>query len=111
MDDNGDSKLDKTELMYGLRNYGITLSSTELDQVFSYFDRYGDGSIDLTEFLVGLRGELNERRRTFIRLAFNILDTDKSGIVTSEEIISKYDFNHHLDVRSGKILTNSLLSN
>jgi hypothetical protein len=28
---------------------------------------------------VGLRGDLNARRKKFVRMAFDILDTDKSG--------------------------------
>jgi hypothetical protein len=28
---------------------------------------------------VGLRGDLNVRRKKFVRMAFDILDTDKSG--------------------------------
>ena len=44
-----------------------------------YFDRDGNGFIDCTEFLVGLRGDLPPSRKKFIRMAFDILDTDKSG--------------------------------
>jgi hypothetical protein len=29
---------------------------------------------------VGLRGDLNARRKKFVRMAFDILDTDKSGM-------------------------------
>jgi Ca2+-binding EF-hand superfamily protein len=64
---------------YGLRDYGIDLTPTELEQVFLYFDRDGNGFIDCTEFLVGLRGDLPPSRKKFVRMAFDILDTDKSG--------------------------------
>jgi Ca2+-binding EF-hand superfamily protein len=47
--------------------------------VFLYFDRDGNGFIDCTEFLVGLRGDLAPSRKKFVRMAFDILDTDKSG--------------------------------
>ena len=79
MDDNGDKRLSKEELRFGLRDYGIDLTPTEMEQVFLYFDRDGNGYIDCTEFLVGLRGDLNQRRKKYIRMAFNILDTDNSG--------------------------------
>jgi hypothetical protein len=79
MDDNGDKRLNKDELLYGLRDYGINLTPTELEQVFMYFDRDGNGFIDCTEFLVGLRGDLPPQRKKFIRMAFDILDVDKSG--------------------------------
>lgn len=37
MDDNGDKRLSKDELKYGLRDYGIDLNPAELEQVFLYF--------------------------------------------------------------------------
>ena len=76
MDDNGDKRLSKSELKYGLRDYGITLSEDEMENVFTYFDRDGNGYVDITEFLVGIRGDLNDRRKKCIRMAFDILDSD-----------------------------------
>ena len=35
-------------------------------------------------------------------MAFNILDTDKSGVITFDEIASAYDASRHPDVISGK---------
>lgn len=85
-----------------MRDYGIDLSPTELEQVFLYFDRDKNGFIDSTEFLVGLRGELTAQRRQFVMMAFNTLDTDRSGVITTDEILSKYDLNWHPEVRAGK---------
>ena len=34
MDDNGDKRLTKDELKYGLRDYGLDLSPAEIDQAF-----------------------------------------------------------------------------
>lgn len=79
MDDNGDKRLSKEELRYGLRDYGVDLTPTEMEQVFLFFDRDGNGFIDCTEFLVGLRGDLSQRRKKFVRLAFDVLDSDQSG--------------------------------
>ena len=39
MDANGDKRLSKEELKYGLADYGIDLNVRELDDVFTYFDR------------------------------------------------------------------------
>ena len=102
MDDNGDKRLSKDELKYGLRDYGIELSTSELDAVFMYFDRDGNGFIDITEFLVGIRGELNARRKKLIRMAFDILDADGSGYITVEEIAEVYDVSQNPDVTMGK---------
>ena len=102
MDDNGDKRLTKDELKYGLADYGIDLNIRELDEVFLAFDRDRNGFVDITEFLVGIRGELNERRKKMIRLAFDILDKDGSGFVTVEEIADVYDVSANPDVQCGK---------
>ena len=39
---------------FGLRDYGIDLSPTELEQVFLYFDSTKDGYISVDEFLIGI---------------------------------------------------------
>ena len=54
MDDDGSHTLSRNELKSGLRDYGIDLSPTELEQVFLYFDRDASGTIDIDEFLRGL---------------------------------------------------------
>ena len=102
MDDNGDKRISKDELKYGLRDYGLELTPVELDHVFLYFDRDRSGAIDMTEFLVGLRGPMNARRVKMIQLAFNVLDTDNSGTVSVDEVMSKYDFSWNPDVKDGK---------
>ena len=59
--------------------------------------------MSVDEFLVGIRGDLNERRKKLVRMAFNILDTDGSGFVTSDEIVEKYDFTQNPEVLAGKL--------
>jgi Ca2+-binding EF-hand superfamily protein len=85
-----------------MRDFGIELSALELQQVFSIFDRNGDGFVDIDEFLIGMRGEMNSRRKGMIRMAFNILDRDRSGVITLDEIAQAYDVTWNPDVRSGK---------
>jgi hypothetical protein len=51
----GDRKLDREELKYGLRDYGVALSERELDTVLGAFDKNKDGRIDFDEFLRGVR--------------------------------------------------------
>ena len=79
------------------------MNQREVDDCFLYFDRDKNGFIDVDEFLIGIRGDLNDRRRALVRLAFNVLDKDKSGVVTVEDIVKAYDVSHNPDVRSGKI--------
>ena len=49
------------------------------------------------------KGVLNARRKALVEMAFNILDKDKSGIITFDEIASVYDASRHPDVISGKL--------
>jgi Ca2+-binding EF-hand superfamily protein len=51
---------------------------------------------------VGMRGDLNERRKRMIRMAFDILDTDRSGVITVDEIAAVYDVSHNPDVQAGR---------
>lgn len=55
MDNSGDKRLDREELKWGMRDYGVTLSDRELDIVLAAFDRNKDGKIDFDEFLRGIR--------------------------------------------------------
>jgi len=70
MDNSRDKKLDRYEFMWGLKENGHTLSPSEFERIFKYFDRNNDGKINFDEFMRGLRGDINDRRRTLIQLAF-----------------------------------------
>ena len=48
-----------------------------LRRFFYIEDRNHDGFIDLTELLVAVRGDMNTRRTSLVKMAFNHLDTDK----------------------------------
>ena len=45
MDDSGDKRLSRSELKYGLRDFGIDLSQSQTDRIMAYFDRDHDGTI------------------------------------------------------------------
>ena len=66
-------------------------------------DRDRSGEIEFTEFLVGMRGPLNDRRKGFVKQAFDILDLDRSGTITVEEIqqvcySTSFSYTHWIDV-------------
>ena len=56
MDDNGDRKLGKDELYYGLTDYGCTVSKDDSNKLFAAMDKNGDGKVNFDEFLVAIRG-------------------------------------------------------
>ena len=96
------SWLGREDFKWGLYDYGVHLTDEEFDMVLGFFDRNGDGSIDFTEFLVTLRGELSERRLSFIHEAFRRLDKDGSGVVTLSDLVSTYNTKFHPEVIAGK---------
>jgi len=91
MDDDGNTKLTRRELKDGMQTYGVHLSSGELDVVFHAFDRNGDGVITITEFLRTIRGDMNERRKKMVLMAYERLDKNLDGVVTFGEIRKIYE--------------------
>lgn len=55
MDNNSNRLLDVDDFRWGLKDYGITISKEEADQVLKYFDRDGNGQVDFNEFLRALK--------------------------------------------------------
>lgn len=78
------------------------MTKTEYDNLFKYFDKNCDDSIHYNEFLFGLRGDLNERRKAVVKLAFEKLDKNKNGQITIEDLKGVYDASKHPDVKMGK---------
>jgi len=110
MDNNGDRKMDRNEFMWGLRENGHTLSPSEFERIFKYFDKNNDGKVSYDEFLRGIRGEMNERRLGLVRLAYNKLDRDGSGLVELNDIAGAYDVTQHPKFKSGEMSKNDILS-
>ena len=102
MDDDGNGRLSKAEMRYGLKDMGIHLKDRDVDAVFAFFDRDGDGSISFDEFLTALRGEMNARRTRLVRRAFQVLDRTGDGEITIDDIRGVYDASQHPDVLSGR---------
>ena len=78
--------MDRNEFMWGLRENGHTLSPSEFERIFKYFDKNNDGKISYDEFLRGIRGDMNQRRLALVKLAYNKLDRDHSGMVDLNDI-------------------------
>eukprot|EP01038_Epipyxis_sp_PR26KG_P014278 gene14278-19155_t len=108
-DDNSSGTLDIAEFTKVVKEHAFDWSPAQIKLLFEKFDKDG-GGITYDEFLVTLRGELNERRRQLVLLAFEILDKDKSGVVTIEDIKSSYNAKKHPDVIAGKRTENEILA-
>eukprot|EP00210_Caulerpa_lentillifera_P001281 g1235.t1 len=100
MDDNGSGSLDYGEFKKALSEMGF--NEGEYQALFRFFDRDCNGTISYDEFITGLRGELNERRKELVFMAYKVLDKNGDGQVDMQDMVSRYDASNHPDVLSGK---------
>lgn len=56
-----------------------------------YYDVDGSGSITYDEFTRGMRDDLTDRRLAMTKKAFIMMDRDKSGTITIEDLVGIYD--------------------
>ncbi len=101
--------MDRYEIMWGLKENGHNLNPSEFERIFKYFDKNNDGKISYDEFLVGLRGDLNERRKGLVGLAFKKLDKTGNGIVDLEDLMSTYNVEWHPKFKSGEMSKKDIL--
>jgi len=109
MDDGNDKKLDRDDFKWGLYDYGIHLDEDQFAMLLDEFDTNGDGYISFDEFLVAIRGPINERRLTFIDMAYDLLDKNGDGSVTLADLEVAYDCNQHPQIISGEKSTDEVL--
>ena len=110
IDKNRDQQLTKEEIDMGMKRYGVPLSKIELDTLYSYLDRDSGGVVDTTEFYRAIRGPITQKcRRDILRVAFSRMDTDKSGILTLQEVAQKYDASQHPQVLKGQKSENDVI--
>ena len=102
MDDAGDGKLDRADLKWGLKDYGVELLDDQIEALIDHFDTNGDGFISFGEFLRGLRGELNDARKAVVNAAYDVLDSTHDGRVTFADIKRTYSAADHPMVESGR---------
>lgn len=99
MDDDGSKTLSYEEFSKAMRE--LTLVPSEIQALFRYFDGDCNGTITYDEFLTGLRGELNDRRKALVGLAYGVMDKNGDGQVDMKDVVDRYDVSQHPDVKSG----------
>ncbi len=85
------------------------MSPSEFERIFKFFDKNNDGKISYDEFLRAIRGELNERRKGLIHLAFKKLDRTGDGRVTIDDIANNYDVSFHPQFKAGQMSKQQIL--
>ena len=102
MDDDGSKALDKSEFKKAINDLQLGFSDGQCALMFSFFDSDNSGHIEYDEFLKTVRGEVSEKRKVLILMAFDVIDKTGDGIVDPIDIIDTYDTSKHPDVISGK---------
>lgn len=71
-----------------MKENGHNLTPSEFERIFKFFDKNNDGKIDYDEFLRGLRGDMTERRKGLILLAFKKVDRTGDGKVNLDDLVN-----------------------
>lgn len=72
-DDDNSGRIEFKEFVKVIGEHSLGWTAKQVRNVFDYFDSDRSGAIDFDEFLVGIRGELNERRRQLVLMAFEVM--------------------------------------
>ena len=92
-------QLDKIEFENFLRKVGMFLTTQELTVVFKHFDLNGDKQIHYREFVEALRREMNEKRIAVVKYAWQMLDSDHTGRLDLQDVVSRYYASKHPRVK------------
>ena len=102
MDDDNSKSLNRNEFKKAINDFRISIPQEHIDTIFNAFDINRDGSIAYDEFLRMIRGDLSANRLALVKMAFNKLDRDGSGVVDIDDIKGVYNASRHPDVIAGK---------
>ena len=87
LDENGDGRLSKDEILGGYeKEFGKPISKEEVDKIYAQVDIDNSGLIDYSEFVVASMNSQNLLTNEKLRSAFNMFDKDGSGSISAEEI-------------------------
>lgn len=87
LDQNGDGKLSREEILDGYEaHFSRLLDEGELDQLFSDVDTDRSGFIDYSEFIVASMSSKKNMSEEKLTAAFKMFDSDGSGTISKDEL-------------------------
>ncbi|XP_022079190.1 calcyphosin-2-like isoform X2 [Acanthaster planci] len=110
LDKSGDGVLNKEELRQALDTYHIKVDKNLFESLWLVLDQNEDGAIDYGEFHRAFIGEMNERRKTFVRKAFQKIDANKSGTVSIDELKKFFNLQKHPHVAQGLVTASEVMN-
>jgi len=90
-DDDGSKCLNMEEFTKAMHELGFNYSDAEVEALMNAFDTSGDQKIDYEEFLSAVRPPMSLRRKRIVQKVFEMIDTDKSGVLTPEDLKSRFN--------------------
>eukprot|EP01022_Parablepharisma_sp_SALTPOND_P017048 TRINITY_DN2640_c0_g1_i1.p2 TRINITY_DN2640_c0_g1~~TRINITY_DN2640_c0_g1_i1.p2 ORF type:complete len:722 (+),score=93.15 TRINITY_DN2640_c0_g1_i1:6000-8165(+) len=94
--------LSQDEFKMAMKEYKLGIDDGDLEVIFKEFDKDRDSLISQEEFLRTIRGEMNEYRKRIVNAVFDVLDTNKTGIINIGETKKKYSGAKHPAVLAGR---------
>ena len=88
LDKDGTGLINAEELRIALQSSEIAIPESEIDKIINEVDYFGNGKINYTEFLVAtldVKSFLDDNKLSAL---FHQFDTDDSGCITKENIIT-----------------------
>ena len=86
LDKNRDGRITVSELSRAMSNCGLSQSANELEALVKDIDVDGDGKIDVQEFLAASMLHNKMLKEDRIREAFDTFDTDKTGVLSFDNL-------------------------
>uniref|UniRef100_A0A915IU36 EF-hand domain-containing protein n=1 Tax=Romanomermis culicivorax TaxID=13658 RepID=A0A915IU36_ROMCU len=103
IDDDQSKKIEYSEFVKGVRDYGLKLSDAETKSLFQRLDKDNSGFIDYDEFIIALRPPMSQSRLRIIDLAFKKLDKSGDGVVTVDDLKGVYNVTRHPKFITGEM--------
>jgi len=88
----------------------LTVEPTgEYHKLFTLFDSDGNGTVDVKEFILGLCNFVQMEREDRIKFIFELFDEDRSGFLSTTELLSVLKANHMQSEKAVKQKANTIM--
>jgi len=96
IDDNGDGRITKEELIKGLQIYDPNIKNpkAEVDKIFNSIDTDNNGFLEFEEFARVIIDKKKLLTTDIIKFTFNFFDKDRSGEITIDELMELFGKNN-----------------
>jgi Ca2+-binding EF-hand superfamily protein len=106
----GRRRLEKADVVLGLKNLRIKCTEKEVQRLLAYWDRSGTGTLTYDDFLVGVRGDLNTTRTKMVEKSFKVMDRNTDKMISLADLKGVYNAKFHPDVIAGRITEDEALT-